>query len=55
MPVHKVALIEGFVDHGAVDDLRALQRIDAPGILGQVREALGIAAGESASPTVPAA
>ena len=28
--------------HGAVDDLRAQQRIDGPGILAQVREALGI-------------
>jgi 1-deoxy-D-xylulose-5-phosphate synthase len=40
VPVHKVALAEGFVHHGAVDDLRAQQRIDAPGILAQVREAL---------------
>ena len=44
VPVHKVALAEGFVHHGAVDDLRAQQRIDASGILAQVREALGIAA-----------
>jgi 1-deoxy-D-xylulose-5-phosphate synthase len=44
VPVHKVTLLEGFVDHGAVDDLRAQQRIDVPGILGQVREALGIGA-----------
>ena len=43
VPVHKVALAEGFVHHGAVDDLRRQQRIDAPGILGQVREALGVA------------
>jgi 1-deoxy-D-xylulose-5-phosphate synthase len=42
VPLHKVALVEGFVHHGAVDDLRAQQRIDAPGILGQVREALGL-------------
>ena len=40
VPVHKVALAEGFVHHGAVDDLRRQQRIDAPGILEQVREAL---------------
>ncbi|HVM25797.1 MAG TPA: 1-deoxy-D-xylulose-5-phosphate synthase [Candidatus Limnocylindrales bacterium] len=40
VPVHKVALAEGFVHHGAVDDLRRQQRIDAPGILAQVREAL---------------
>jgi 1-deoxy-D-xylulose-5-phosphate synthase len=44
VPVHKVALGEGFVHHGAVDDLRAQQRIDAPGILAQVREALGVSA-----------
>ena len=44
VPVHKVALAEGFVHHGAVDDLRAQQRIDGPGILGQVREALGVPA-----------
>jgi len=40
VPVHKVALAEGFVHHGAVEDLRRQQRIDAPGILEQVREAL---------------
>ena len=45
VPVHKVALAEGFVHHGAVDDLRRQQRIDAPGILAQVREALGVADG----------
>jgi 1-deoxy-D-xylulose-5-phosphate synthase len=38
----KVALAEGFVDHGAVDDLRRLQRIDAEGILAQVAEALAL-------------
>jgi 1-deoxy-D-xylulose-5-phosphate synthase len=43
VPVHKVALAEGFVHHGAVDDLRHQQRIDAPGILEQVRSALGVA------------
>ncbi|HEY8169768.1 MAG TPA: 1-deoxy-D-xylulose-5-phosphate synthase [Candidatus Limnocylindria bacterium] len=42
--VHKIALAEGFVHHGAVDDLRAQQRIDAPGIAAQVREALGLSA-----------
>ena len=41
VPLHRVALSEGFVDHGAVDDLRRQQRIDVPGILEQVREALG--------------
>ncbi|MGZ8475108.1 MAG: 1-deoxy-D-xylulose-5-phosphate synthase [Candidatus Limnocylindria bacterium] len=40
VPVHKVALAEGFVHHGAVEDLRRQQRIDAAGILEQVREAL---------------
>jgi len=40
VPLHKVALADGFVHHGAVEDLRRLQRIDAPGILEQVREAL---------------
>jgi 1-deoxy-D-xylulose-5-phosphate synthase len=42
VPLHKVALVEGFVHHGAVDDLRAQQRIDVPGITAQVREALGL-------------
>jgi len=42
VPVLKVALAEGFVHHGAVDDLRRQQRIDADGILGQVRGALGV-------------
>jgi 1-deoxy-D-xylulose-5-phosphate synthase len=41
VPLLKVALADGFVHHGAVDDLRRQQRIDAPGILAQVREALG--------------
>ncbi len=40
VPLHKVALAEGFVHHGAVEDLRRQQRIDAAGILEQVREAL---------------
>jgi 1-deoxy-D-xylulose-5-phosphate synthase len=44
VPLLKVALTEGFVHHGAVSDLRQQQRIDAPGILGQVREVLGLAA-----------
>lgn len=47
VPLHKVALADGFVHHGAVDDLRRQQRIDAPGILGQVREALGLPAAAS--------
>jgi 1-deoxy-D-xylulose-5-phosphate synthase len=44
VPLIKVALREGFVDHGAVDDLRRDQRIDVPGILEQVEAALGAAA-----------
>jgi 1-deoxy-D-xylulose-5-phosphate synthase len=44
VPLHKVALVEGFVHHGAVDDLRAQQRIDVAGILAQVRESLGVPA-----------
>jgi len=40
-PLLKIALSEGFVHHGAVEDLRRQQRIDVDGILGQVREALG--------------
>jgi 1-deoxy-D-xylulose-5-phosphate synthase len=44
VPLHKVALVEGFVHHGAVDDLRAQQRIDVGGILAQVRESLGVPA-----------
>ena len=44
VPLHKVALADGFVHHGAVDDLRAQQRIDATGIVAQVRETLGIRA-----------
>ena len=43
VPLHKIALVEGFVHHGAVDDLRRLQRIDAPGMIAQVREALAVA------------
>jgi deoxyxylulose-5-phosphate synthase len=56
VPLHKVALAEGFVHHGAVDDLRAQQRIDAAGILAQVREALAAATGApEARPKAPAA
>jgi 1-deoxy-D-xylulose-5-phosphate synthase len=44
VPLLKIALAEGFVHHGAVDDLRRLQRIDVPGIVAQVREALGLEA-----------
>jgi len=42
VPVQKIALADGFVHHGAVDDLRRQQRIDAAGIIAQVRGALGI-------------
>ena len=35
VPLLKIALSEGFVDHGAVDDLRREQRIDVPGITAQ--------------------
>ena len=41
-PLLKIALNEGFVDHGAVDDLRRQQRIDVPGIVARISEALGI-------------
>jgi 1-deoxy-D-xylulose-5-phosphate synthase len=41
VPLVKIALSEGFVHHGAVEDLRRQQRVDADGILGQVRKALG--------------
>ncbi len=40
VPLLKVALAEGFVHHGAVDDLRRQQRIDAEGISEQVVERL---------------
>ncbi len=41
-PLLKIALNEGFVDHGAVDDLRRQQRVDAPGIAARIGEALGV-------------
>jgi 1-deoxy-D-xylulose-5-phosphate synthase len=44
VPLLKIALAEGFVHHGAVGDLRRQQRIDAGGILAQVREALDLVA-----------
>jgi 1-deoxy-D-xylulose-5-phosphate synthase len=44
VPFLKVALADGFVHHGAVADLRRQQRIDAEGILEQIREALDLAA-----------
>jgi len=42
VPLLKVALVEGFVHHGAVDDLRRQQRIDIDGIYAQLREALAL-------------
>ena len=54
VPVHRIALADGFVHHGAVDDLRAQQRIDGPGILAQVREALVVPSGAPRS-KIPAA
>jgi len=54
VPVLKVALADGFVHHGAVDDLRRQQRIDAEGILAQVRQALGVAVPGAAVPGAPA-
>jgi 1-deoxy-D-xylulose-5-phosphate synthase len=55
VPLHKVALVEGFVHHGAVDDLRAQQRIDPAGIRTQVRDALGLPAARSRRSKVSAA
>jgi len=49
VPLLKVALADGFVHHGAVDDLRRQQRIDVAGITERVREALGLA--EPVAPT----
>lgn len=50
LPLLKIALGEGFVHHGAIDDLRRQQRIDGPGILAQVREALDLAPDDAAQP-----
>jgi 1-deoxy-D-xylulose-5-phosphate synthase len=55
VPLHKIALAEGFVHHGAVDDLRRQQRIDADGILAQVRETLGAMSPKPARSKAPAA
>jgi 1-deoxy-D-xylulose-5-phosphate synthase len=41
VPLLKIALAEGFVHHGAVDDLRRQQRIDVPGVVEQVTARLG--------------
>jgi 1-deoxy-D-xylulose-5-phosphate synthase len=53
VPLLKIALAEGFVHHGAVEDLRRQQRIDVPGILGQVRDALGLEAPTASKPAEP--
>jgi 1-deoxy-D-xylulose-5-phosphate synthase len=53
VPVLKIALAEGFVHHGAVEDLRRQQRIDVPGIMAQVREALRLEAPVAATPADP--
>jgi len=53
VPLLKVALAEGFVHHGAVEDLRRQQRIDVPGILSQVREALSLEAPAATAPVDP--
>jgi 1-deoxy-D-xylulose-5-phosphate synthase len=55
VPLHKIALAEGFVHHGAVDDLRRQQRIDVNGILAQVRESLGAMSPKPARSKAPAA
>ena len=39
-PFLKIALADGFVDHGSVADLRRQQRIDVPGVVDQIRERL---------------
>ncbi|MEX1072310.1 MAG: 1-deoxy-D-xylulose-5-phosphate synthase [Chloroflexota bacterium] len=44
VPLLKVALAEGFVHHGAVDELRRQQRVDTAGILAQIRDSLGLEA-----------
>ena len=50
VPLLKVALVEGFVHHGAVEDLRRQQRIDTDGIYAQLREALALPEEPSVSP-----
>jgi 1-deoxy-D-xylulose-5-phosphate synthase len=53
VPLLKIALTEGFVHHGAVDDLRRQQRIDVPGMLAQIRETLGLEAPTASTPGDP--
>ncbi|MGZ6256063.1 MAG: transketolase C-terminal domain-containing protein, partial [Candidatus Limnocylindria bacterium] len=52
-PDLKIALAAGVVHPGAGADRRRQQRIDVPGILGQVREALGLEAPVEATPADP--
>ena len=51
VPLLTVALLEGFVHPGAVDDLRRQQRIDTDGIYAQVREALALPEAPTVSQT----
>ncbi len=54
VPLLKIALAEGFVHHGAVEDLRRQQRIDVPGMLAQIQEALGLEApAEAPAESIP--
>jgi 1-deoxy-D-xylulose-5-phosphate synthase len=53
VPLLKIALGEGFVHHGAVEDLRRQQRIDVPGMLVQIRDALGLEAPSVSTPGEP--
>jgi len=53
VPLLKIALAEGFVHHGAVEDLRRQQRIDVPGMLAQIRDALGLEAPSVSTPAEP--
>ncbi|MFL5779170.1 MAG: 1-deoxy-D-xylulose-5-phosphate synthase [Chloroflexota bacterium] len=43
-----------FVDHGAVTDLRRLVRLDGPGIVGQIREALQVLGATPSGVSTPA-
>ena len=55
VPLLKIALAEGFVHHGAVEDLRAPAADRRAGHPGQVREALGAAGGRQPRRTPGAA
>jgi 1-deoxy-D-xylulose-5-phosphate synthase len=51
VPVRVIGLpSDRFVDHGSVSDLRRLSRLDAPGLLGQVQEALDALGAAPAQP-----